>query len=65
MRRNEDEVLEGLRLEYEQANAAPSASIGLTPLQQAGAGSFSEEMADELTHTKAPADKKIQPHSLQ
>lgn len=32
MARNEDEVLENLRVEFESANAATSASVGLTAM---------------------------------
>ncbi|MDF2921916.1 MAG: hypothetical protein K0R57_830 [Paenibacillaceae bacterium] len=67
MSRNSDEVLEGLKLEYEQANAAPSASIGMTPLQQTGAGNISntEELSDELTHLEPLENDQYQRHSLQ
>lgn len=56
MPRNEKEVLEGLRLEYESANAATSASAGLTPLQSGSEASDDDDAA---------AKEDYQPHSLQ
>lgn len=46
MARNEDEVLENLRVEFESANAATSASVGLTAMTSTADEARRKELAD-------------------
>jgi hypothetical protein len=62
MTRNQEEVLEALRVEFESANAATSASMGLTPLQSGG--TVQEELDGDLANADAFLEEN-QPHSLQ
>ncbi|MNC49405.1 hypothetical protein D3C75_985830 [compost metagenome] len=61
MARNEEEVLENLRVEFESANAATSASVGLTAMQ-----SVADEAQKKLAGSSGEADGDTGTlHSLQ
>lgn len=61
MARNEEEVLKNLKVEFESANAATSASLGLTPMQT------EEETALEHADRSSSGDDDhtLTRHSLQ
>lgn len=64
MARNEEEVLEGLKVEFESLNAATSASIGLTAMQSE-TDTVQEELAGDLANAEAFSEGRHRPHSLQ
>ncbi|MNJ03352.1 hypothetical protein D3C73_1636350 [compost metagenome] len=50
-------------MEFESANAATSASVGLTPLQTGG--TVQEELDGDLANADAFLEEENKPHSLQ
>lgn len=64
MARNDEDVLEGLRIEFESANAATSASVGLTALQSS-TDTVQEDLAGDMANAKNLPEGRHQPHSLQ
>ncbi|MDF2936400.1 MAG: hypothetical protein K0Q90_1773 [Paenibacillaceae bacterium] len=62
MARNEEEVLENLRVEFESANAATSASVGLTAMTSVADEARKKELAD---HSEADNGEAGMLHSLQ
>lgn len=64
MNRSNEETLEALRAEYEQFNAATSASVGITPMQS-DTDIIQEDLAGDLANAGRLPEGVHQPHSLE
>lgn len=63
MTRNNQETMEGLQAEFDQFNAATSASVGLTPMQSE-TDIMQEDLAGDMANANELPEGEHEPHSL-
>lgn len=64
MNRDNEETLAALQAEYDQFNAATSASVGITPMQS-DTDIIQEDLAGDMANVERMPEGGHQPHSMQ